>query len=82
MHVHNRLGLISYVIVFMTLYNDFYLHNCIIVFTIADRFRVILRGEHPDYIHAVFAHVSYFVLADGMHYVCFCATLEFRMITS
>ena len=24
----------------------------------ADRFRVLLKGEHPDYIHAVFAHVS------------------------
>ena len=32
-----------------------------IIFSIADRFRVILKGEHPDYIHAVFAHVSYLV---------------------
>ena len=24
----------------------------------ADRFRVLLKGEHPDYLHAVFAHVS------------------------
>ena len=28
----------------------------------ADRFRVILKGEQPDYIHAVFAHVSYSVV--------------------
>ena len=49
------------------------------MFSIADHFRVILRGEHPDYIHAVFAHVSYFLLAGGMlhlQYVCInCSTL-------
>ena len=28
----------------------------------ADRFRVILKGEQPDYIHASFAHVSYDVV--------------------
>ena len=35
----------------------------------ADRFRVLLKGEHPDYIHAVFAHVSskgaYELVGDG-----------------
>lgn len=32
---------------------------CILgILSAADRFRVLLKGEHPDYIHAVFAHVS------------------------
>ena len=25
---------------------------------VADRYRVLLKGEHPDYIHAAFVHVS------------------------
>lgn len=28
------------------------------MYVLGDRFRVILKGETPDFIHAVFAHVS------------------------
>ena len=40
-----------------TLYANLHAHSHTHTPT-ADRFRVLLKGEHPDYINAVFAHVS------------------------
>ena len=56
-------------------------HNSVIFFSIADHFRVILRGEHPDYVHAVFAHVSYLMMLLHLQYdsVYLCNSLLSRV---
>ena len=45
---------------FLTAYHSVHNYVCLLYVAhyVADRYRVLLKGEHPDYIHAAFVHVS------------------------
>ena len=52
----------------------------VLLFFLAEKWRVLLRGESPDYIHATFIHVRYVHVLNSLFVLCLCSCTTLRMV--
>ena len=72
---------LSMLLMFFHFENEVYLNQKLVAFLLifivflfflAEKWRVLLRGESPDYIHATFIHVRHAHVLNSLFVLCLC----------